>query len=261
MKTLTAVLFLSLSLSAPAQSAPSSPALPSPAPDISLASGLDALRAGQPRQALDDFRSALAADPANAVAALYASTAAMELYNGPLAVQYAEQARRLDPQSWKIHTTLVAAYASSGMKQQRDDERALLEKLHRTGAEDARGASGFLLEMFEIPGAAGAPIRVEAIQYFEPVGPFHTAYRFLVHRPAHPTEEIEVQSNDFDERSWAAAHPTQAAAGQRQFQITGKGESGQTDYRMFSGTPDYDRIRAMIVEILRPGAQTAGSAR
>lgn len=206
--------------------------------------GLATLREGQPAQALAIFQQILAADPNNAVADLYAATAALEQYNGPLAVQYAEKARQLDPQSWKIHTTLVAAYAAAGTKQQRDDERALLAKLHATGAPDARQANGFLLEMFRV-----GSLQVNAIQYFEPMGKFHTYYRFLVRDPAtQASREIDVQSNEFDERSWEQTHATEAALGERHFQITDAG--GTTDYRTFSGKADYDAVRAMVVSIL-----------
>lgn len=232
--------------SLPAQTAGASPAT-GPAPTVD--SGLATLRAGQPARALAIFQQILTADPDNAVADLYAATAALEQYNGPLAVQYAEKARQLDPQSWKIHTTLVAAYAAAGMKQQRDDERAQLAKLHATGAPDARKASGFLLEMFPVGSR-----QVNAIQYFEPMGKLHTYYRFLVHDQAtHTSQEIDVESNDFDERSWEQAHAAQAAQGERHFQLTDA--SGNKDYRTFSGKPDYDQIRAMVVGILRTQSQ------
>lgn len=219
-------------------------ATPPAAPNLDQ--GLAALRSGQPGQALGIFQQILAADPNNAVANLYAATAAMEQYNGPLAVQYAEKARDIDPKSWKIHTTLVAAYAAAGMKAQRDQERAKLTELHNSGAPEARQANGFLVEMFPVGTA-----RVDAVQYFRPVGKFHTYFRFIVHQPdkSAAPQEIEVQSNDFDQKSWAQAHPAQAAAGERQFQITDA--AGNKDYRMFSGKPDYDAIRAMVVEVLK----------
>ena len=225
-----------------------------------LAQGMAALKDNQPRDALNDFQRVLVSDPNNVAANLLASTAAVELFQGPLAVQYAEKAEKLDPKNWKIHTTLVAAYAGAGMKQQRDHERALLRELHGTGAPDARLATGFLVEMFPI----GAD-RVDAIEYFEPLGRFHTYYRFLVRQPdGKRIREIDVQSDDFDLKSWAEAHPAEAAAGDRQFQITGHADDGNTvDYRMFSGKPDYDNIRVMVVEALRshplPGSQPAGA--
>lgn len=228
-----------------AQAAATPQATPTPP---AIDAGLAALRDGQPAQALTIFQQILAADPNNAVADLYAATAALEQYNGPLAVQYAEKARQIDPLSWKIHTTLVAAYAAAGMKQQRDDERAQLAKLHASGAADARKANGFLLEMFQ----AGS-LEVNAIQYFEPMGRFHTYYRFLVHDPAaKATREIDVQSNEFDERSWERTHAAEAAQGERHFQLTDA--HGTTDYRTFAGKPDYDAIRAMVVEILQAQA-------
>jgi tetratricopeptide (TPR) repeat protein len=222
---------------------PTAPATPT------VDQGLAALQTGDPARALTMFQQILAADPNNAVADLYAATAALVQYNGPLAVQYAEKARQLDPQSWKIHTTLVAAYAAAGMQQQRDDERALLAKLHATGAADARQANGFLLEMFKV-----GSLEVNAIQYFEPMGRFHTYYRFLVRDPAtHDKREIDVQCSDFDEKSWEQTHAAQAAQGERHFQLTDA--NGTADYRTFSGKPDYDQIRAMVVAVLQQPAR------
>lgn len=85
------------------------------------------------------------------------------------------------------------------------------------------------------------------------MGKFHTYYRFLVHSAdGRRVWEIDVQSNDFDQQSWAAAHTAEAARGERQYQLTGHGDSAQeTDYRMFSGQLDYDAIRAMVVQILK----------
>jgi tetratricopeptide (TPR) repeat protein len=213
-----------------------------------LAQGLAELQANRARPALTDFQQVLKSDPNNTAANLLASTAAVELYQGQLAVQYAEKARQLDPRNWKIHTTLVAAYSAAGMKEQRDQERALLEQLHKIGAPDARQATGFLVEMFP----QGA-YRVDAVEYFEPMGKFHTYYRFLVRQAdGRRVWEVDVESDEFDEQSWAAAHPAEAASGNRQFQITGRGDNNQSvEYRNFSGKPDYDNIRVMVVEILR----------
>jgi len=235
-------------------SAPAAPKVPA-GTNPALGEGMAALQANHPRQALSDFQQVLGADPNNTAANLLASTAAVELFQGQLAVQYAEKARQLDPGNWKIHTTLVAAYSAAGMKQQRDQERAQLEQLHKTGAPDARQATGFLLEMFPF-----GTYRVDAVEYFEPMGKFHTWYRFLVRQAdGHRVWEVDVQSDDFDERSWAEAHTAEAGAGARQFQITGHGDNHQdVEYRNFSGRPDYDNIRVMVVEILRtrgiPGA-------
>jgi len=240
--TLTLALLLAWFCAAPI--AAQTPPETTPAPP-SVDQGVGALRSGQPAHALAIFQQILAADPNNAVADLYAATAALEEFNGPLAVQYAENARQIDPQSWKIHTTLVAAYAAAGMKQQRDDERARLARLHSSGAPDARKANGFLLEMFKV-----GSLEVNAIQYFEPLGRFHTYYRFVARDPStKASREIDVQSNDFDERSWAQTHAAQAAQGERHFQLTDA--DGTADYRTFSGKPDYDAIRAMVVGILQ----------
>lgn len=226
--------------------------------------GLAALRSGHADQALADFQRILSTDPSNAAANLYAATAALELYNGPLAVQYAEKARQLDPQNWKVDTTLVAAYAAAGNKPQRDVLRAELRQLHAAGSpgapktRDARMANGFLLEMFPVeynPAVGPAQsYHVDAIEYFEPIGELRTYYRFLIRRSTGGPRlwEIDVQSNDFDETSWAQAHPADAASGVRQFQINGHSDSGQeVDYRLYTGRDNYDAFRALVVSILQ----------
>src|ERR1700758_1480539 len=146
-----------------AQSANSEP--PQPTAAATTEKGLDALKANQPQQALDQFELALKVNPNDAAANLLAAAAALSLYRSDLAVRYADKARDLDPHNWKVHTTLVAAYAGAGMKQQRDQEREILRKLHDDpNAPDAMQTKGFLLEMFPVK-----QYRVEAVEYFHPV--------------------------------------------------------------------------------------------
>jgi tetratricopeptide (TPR) repeat protein len=210
--------------------------------------GLDALKANQPQQALDQFELALKANPNDAAANLLAATAALSLYKNDLAVKYAEKARDLDPDDWKVHTTLIAAYAGAGMEQQRDQEREILRKLHDDPkAPDAMQTKGFLLEMFPVK-----QYRIEAVEYFRPVEKLHIYYRFVIRNSAGKRVwQIDVESNDFDQNSWARAHPEEAAAGKRQFQLVGKDHDLHLDYRMFSGTPDYDMFRAQVVGIIQ----------
>lgn len=225
-------------------------AAPSPAPvsaSVLTGQGLAALKANQPQQALDDFQQALQVDPNDAAANLLAATAALSLYKNDLAVQYAEKARQLDAANWKVHTTLVAAYAAVGNKTQRDQERDILRKLHdNPHAPDAMQTSGFLLEMFPVK-----QYRVEAVEYFKPVGKFHVYYRFLIRNAeGKRVWQIDAESNDFDQKSWAAVHAEEASAGKRQFQLVGENADLRTDYQMFSGLPDYDLIRAQVVRVM-----------
>jgi tetratricopeptide (TPR) repeat protein len=232
---------------------------PTTAP-TTTAQGLAALQANQPQQALDIFEQVLRAHPDDAAANLLAASAAVSLYKGGEAVAYGEKALQLDPQNWKVHTTLVVAYAEAGKKDQRDQERATLRKLHDDpGAPDAMQTSGFLLDLFPVHSPSGQ-YRVEAVEYFHPVGKFHIYYRFIIHNSAgKPVWQIDAESNDFDEDSWAKAHPDEAAAGKRQFQLVGDGAGVHTDYTMFSGTADYDKIRAQVAAIIAQAAPFAGS--
>jgi tetratricopeptide (TPR) repeat protein len=239
------------SFSAQAQTAPDAVA-PSAQSQPNIAAitekGLDALKANQPQQALDLFEEALKANPNDAAANLLAATAALSLYKGDLAVKYAEKARDVDPNNWKVHTTLVAAYAAAGKKEQRDQERETLRKLHDDPqAPEAMQTKGFLLEMFPVK-----QYKIEAIEYFHPVDKFHIYYRFLIRNSAGKRVwQIDVQSNDFDQASWAKAHPDEAATGKRQFQLVGEDRDLHMDYTMFSGTADYDAIRAKVVDVIQ----------
>ncbi|MBV8630000.1 MAG: hypothetical protein JOZ83_03695 [Silvibacterium sp.] len=242
----TLLAFLPLVLHAQQQSAPADPSQPSPA--AATETGLDALKANQPQQALEQFELALKANPNDAAANLLAATAALSLYKNDLAVKYAEKARGLDPGNWKVHTTLVAAYAGAGMKQQRDGEREILRKLHADpNAPEAMQTKGFLLEMFPVK-----QYRIEAVEYFVPVEKLHIYYRFVIRNAAGKRVwQIDVESNDFDQNSWAKAHPDEAAAGKRQFQLVGQDRNLHVDYRMFSGTPDYDTMRPQVVAVIQ----------
>lgn len=221
-------------------------------PQATVEQGLADLKDHQPQQALAVFEQVLKTSPNDVAANLYAAGAALELYQGDTAVQYAEKAKQLDPGNWKVHTTLVAAYSAAGKTQQRDQERDYLHKLHADpNAPDAMQTSGFLLEMFPVK-----QYRIDAIEYFQPVGKFHIYYRFLVRtQQGNRVWDIVVESNDFDEKSWEQAHAQQTAAGERQFQLVGDGGDKHVDYRMFSGKPAYDPIKALVVQIIN--AQTA----
>ena len=238
-----------MSLAAPAMVRSQEPAAPvQPSVAETTEKGLDALKSNQPQQALELFEQALRADPNDPAANLLAATAALNLYKGDLAVKYAEKARDLDPSDWKIHTTLVAAYAAAGKKEQRDQERDTLRKLHDDPhAPDAMQTKGFLLEMFMVK-----QYKVEAIEYFHPVEKLHIYYRFLIKTSAGKRVwQIDVESNDFDQGSWAKAHPDEAATGKRQFQLVGEERDVHMDYRMFSGTADYDSIRSQVVQVIQ----------
>ena len=209
--------------------------------------GLLFLRANQPQKALDAFQRVLQSEPDNASANLLAASAALNLYKGDLAVSYAEKARKLVPGDWRVDTTLVTAYAVAGKSQERDAERAALRQLHDDpNANDATKANGFLLDLFPVKS-----YRVEVVEYFKPVGKFHTYYRFLVRNQAEKRVwEFDVQSDDFAQKSWAAAHPDEAAAGKRQFSLESDTGDTHMEYRLFSGEPGYDEVRAIVKEII-----------
>ena len=212
-----------------------------------LQQSIAALHAGQPQQALTLFQQVVAADPQSAAGNLLAASAEIALYQPASAVRYAERAQALEPDNWKIHTTLVTAYAMAGDVAHRDAERQALRAAHENPAlADARGTNGFLLDLFH----AGR-YNVEAVEYFKPVGRYNTYFRFIIRNAAGAhVWTIEVNSDSLNQSSWALAYPQQAKEGQRQFQI----ESAQGDvhvgYRTFSGAAAYDYAKSEVIKIV-----------
>jgi tetratricopeptide (TPR) repeat protein len=250
-------LLLAASLVARAQSQPGPAANPPsgaqdastpPVADAELDEGLHYLKANQPEKALADFERVLQSDPDNATANLLAASSALNLYMADVAVAYAEKARQLAPNDWRVDTTLVTAYAAAGKTQQRDAVRAKLVALHASpDAPDAMKANGFLLDLFKL-----GRYRVEVVQYFQPIGKFHTYYRFLVrNQGGRRVWEYNLQSDDFTQKSWADAHPQEAAAGGRQYSLESDTGDTHTEYRLFSGSPTYDDVRAVVVRLLQ----------
>ena len=212
-----------------------------------LQQGLAALRAGQPQQALALFQQVITADPQNAAANLLAASVEIALYQPVNAVRYAERAQTLEPENWKVHTTLVTAYAMAGDTAHRDTERAILRKAHENPAlPDARETNGFLLELFQ----AGR-YRADAVEYFRPVGRYNTYFRFIIRNMAGAQVwVIEVNSDSLNQSSWQQAYPKQAKEGQRQFQIESVQGETHVEYRTFSGAPSYDYAKLQVMKLL-----------
>ncbi len=209
------------------------------------------LRQHQPQKALDLLVQAMAAHPDDAALNLLAATTAIELENPALAVSYGERARALEPDNWKVDTTLVTAYAMAGKTRERDAERTALHALHTAGTQaDAKQTSGFLLDRFKV-----SRYTVDAVEYFAPVGKFHIYYCFFIgNKQGVRAWQINAQSDESNQASWAKAYPEQAAGGQRQFQLTGQGNGVRNDYRSFSGSANYDWIKARVIEIVNAQA-------
>ncbi len=233
------------SAGAPAQTPSNTPTQTPTNPDIDA--GLQYLKANQYEKALASFQKVLDTDPENATVNLLAASAALNLFQGDGAVTYAENARRLAPNDWRVDTTLVTAYAVDGKNAERDAVRAKLVALHNSpDAPDAMKANGFLLDLFKVK-----KYRVETVQYFKPLGKLHTYYRFMVRNMAGKRLwEYELQSDDLGQKSWAAAHPQEAMTGGREYTLASDFGGAHVEYRLFSGNPTYDEVRAVVVQML-----------
>ena len=217
-------------------------------PQALILQGQTSLHDNHPGDALTAFQAALTLAPDSAAANLLAASAAVQLFQPQLAVKYGERAKALEPLNWKIDTTLVTAYAMVGDTSHRDAERNALRTAHANPKlTEAVQTKGFLLDLFR----AGA-YRVEAVEYFKPIGTFNTYFRFVLRdeKTNQVVWTIEANSDSMNQTSWAQAYPKQAAQGQRQFQLDGVFDGGHTEYRTFSGGADYDWIKSQVIKII-----------
>ncbi len=191
----------------------------------------------------------LASDPDNVTANLLASTSAVELYQGPLAVQYAEKAEKLDPQNWKIHTTLVAAYAAAGMMQQRDKERG---PAPRTPPDRClRCPPRYRLPDRDVSHRRRSRRRHRVLRAGRTLPHLVSLPRPPARRQAHLAKSTSRATTSIRSpgRRRTPPKPPQATAS---FRSTATAKTAiPSTTASFSGKPDYDNIRVMVVEALR----------
>jgi hypothetical protein len=59
-----------------------------------------------------------------------------------------------------------------------------------------------------------------------------------------------LESDDVDQASWAKAHASLAAAGERAYSLDGYGAGTHRTFRNYSGKPSYDQVKADVVKVL-----------
>jgi tetratricopeptide (TPR) repeat protein len=246
MKILTCVSALLLgSCLCAGQAAPPAPAAQ---PDASLFAAVRAsLDAGKKDEALAKAMDIVKAWPNNADANAITGFVLLQMAKPGDAMPYIRKAQSIDPGDPRIHLLLVQVYAEQGDTEHRDQEIALLRGYHSDGRhpEFAR-LTGFMIE--EIP--AGSK-KVQAEEYFQPVGRYHFYYRFNVYDATGKLEEFfALASEDEDQAFFEEAHPKRAKAGERRFSIDEYTGNSQALLGFVDGEPSYDVLRARILKAL-----------
>jgi tetratricopeptide (TPR) repeat protein len=245
----------------------STPATQPPNPDAQIdpqaeAKVVSSLQARSFDDALVGAKAILAANPNSPKANKLIGVVLLDQQKPSDALPYFQKALQLSPDDPTIHGLLLQAYAQSGDKAHRDEQRAILRGYHSDGKHpEFAQIPGFLIETIPV----GDKI-IQANEFYEPAGEFHFYYRFnIFDNSGHILSFIALESDDADQAMFAQQHPKEAAAGERRFSLDGysknpDGHVAQALYTFFNGQPSYDDVRALVIKLLQSGKGPAPAA-
>jgi len=158
-----------------------------------------------------------------------------------------------NPDDWQAAALMARIYAEGGDQAHRDAEMARLNDLHAKGSIPA-GVQQYLLEKIHEPDRA-----IWVSHSLTPWGGYHVYdYARVFDGNGQLLFRLTLESDDFDQPSFAKQHPADAAAGKRAFSFDGYRE-GPTNgaqrtevhmtYALLPGEPSYDEVRAAFIRI------------
>jgi hypothetical protein len=252
-------------LTVPAQTAPAAQqAAAKPDPDAQINQQAESrviasLQSRDFADALTGAKAILAAGPASPKANKLVGVVLLDQQKASDSLPYFEKALQLAPGDPTVHGLLLQAYAQSGDKTRRDQQRAILRGFHTDGKHPQFAQiPSYLIETIPV----GDRI-VQATEFYEPSGEFHFYYRFNIFDPAgHIQSFIALESDDADQALYAQQHPKQAAAGDRRFSLDGYSKSAdgnvtQALYTFYDGQPTYDAVRDLVLKLVQTGKAPA----
>jgi tetratricopeptide (TPR) repeat protein len=258
-RSLTLLLLLAPALNLHAQNQPEIPAQ-APKPDSKIdpqaeAKVIASLQARNFSDALASAKAILAANPRSPKANKLVGVVLLDQQKPSDALPYFQKSLQLSPDDPTVNALLVQAYAQTGDKAHRDQQRAILRGYHSDGKHPAFAQTpAYLIETIPV-----ADKTIQAIEFYEPSGKFRFYYRFNIFDSAGKLQSfIALESDDADQPLFAQQHPREAAAGKRRFSLDGyarpvDGHVSQALYTFYDGEPDYDTVRALVVKLVQTG--------
>jgi hypothetical protein len=165
------------------------------------------------------------------------------------ALVYWSRLKVLDPEDWGLRIKLIQAYEASGQRKERDAERARLIKL-RKGSSDAglRKLRFYCRDQFVVSKA-----RVMVFEYFELEGDEAVRWSFNVFNADGRSVKARYTLGSFRITNAIAREQKLIKPGERLFHLDGYQQDGQAHefFASFVGEPDYDRVKAAVLEILQ----------
>ena len=203
--------------------------------------------------ALTGAKAILAANPGSPKANKLVGVVLLDQQKPSDALPYFQKAAQLAPEDPTVNALLLQAYAESGDKVHRDQQRAILRGYHSDGKHPVFAQiPSFLIETIPVGGKV-----IQAAEFYEPSGQFHFYYRFNVFDASgHIQSFFALESDDADQLLFAKQRPKLAAAGERRFSLDGYARSAdghvtQALYMFFNGQPSYDDVRNLVVKLVQ----------
>ncbi|HTV05818.1 MAG TPA: tetratricopeptide repeat protein [Acidobacteriaceae bacterium] len=238
------------------------PLAPPPNPDAGVSPNAEAkvianLESHNFAAALTGAKAILAANPDSPKANKLVGVVLLDQHNAADALPYFQIALRLSPGDPTVNALLLQAYAESGDKVHRDQQRAILRSYHNDGRHPVFAQiPSFLIETIPVGDKT-----IQASEFYTPSGQFHFYYRFNIFDVSgHLQSFIALESDDADQPLFAREYPKQAATGQRRFSLDGyaraaDGKVAQSLYMFFNGEPNYDDVRNLVVKLVQEGKE------
>lgn len=204
--------------------------------------------------ALAKYREALVFMPDDPSLLYNGSTAAAIIRDFKTVAELSQKLLRSYPEDWQSRAKLIQAYQALGDLKARDEARAALFDLRKSGKghnpEDPEmslaGQDVYCRERFSVAGR-----EVMAFEHFELKGERALRYAFIVLDGEGQKEEFRISLGSYDVTNavWGEMNREKAKAG-RLFHLDGYYAWGHATYGMYHPEPSYDEIRKAVVGIL-----------
>lgn len=205
--------------------------------------------------ALAKYREALALLPDNLSLLYNASTAAALARDFKTVAEVAQKSLRLDPGDWQSLSKLIQAYQALGDLKARDEARAVLFDMRRSGKGENSEVPEHTLsrhEMYCRERLALAGHDVMVFEYFELKGDLAVRYVFLVLDDTGRDEAFRISLGSYDSTNaiWRETTKARVEKDARFFHLDGYFKWGHATYGMYHPEPSYDEVREVVVGIL-----------
>ena len=130
------------------------------------------------------------------------------------------------------------------MAPERDQLRKHIEELAH--AEKLPATFNYVFDTFD-----AGDRKIEVAEFPKIQGPYGERYRFMVYDATGKLVFcVTLESDLLAQPVWAKAHPTEAAAGGRQFSLDGYARDSHSTYGFYNGEPPYDQVRDEVKQVL-----------